>query len=98
VARGIALTDDDRLRRAIIERLMCDLEVDLDAVSVPFGKSSADFRAEREALAPYVAQGFVEIAGPRVRVPTASRAAVRLVAAVFDSYLAPSSAVHAVAV
>jgi len=98
VARGIALSDDDRLRRAIIERLMCDLEVDLDAVSAPFGKSAADFHAERDALAPYVAQGFVEIAGSRLIVPPAARAAVRLVAAAFDIYLAKSSAVHAVAV
>ena len=28
--RGVALTADDRLRRDVIERVMCDLEVDLD--------------------------------------------------------------------
>ena len=35
VARGIAMTDDDRLRQRVIERLMCDMEVDLDALSAP---------------------------------------------------------------
>jgi oxygen-independent coproporphyrinogen-3 oxidase len=98
VARGIALSDDDRLRRAVIERLMCDLKVDLDAVGAPFGKSAADFRAELAALVPYAEQGIVEIDGARLTVPPASRAAVRLVAAAFDSYLGKNNAVHAVAV
>jgi oxygen-independent coproporphyrinogen-3 oxidase len=98
VARGIALSDDDRLRRAIIERLMCDLAVDLNAVGAPFGKSAADYAPELAALTPYTEQGIVESAGGRLTVPPASRAAVRLVAAAFDSYLGKSNAVHAVAV
>ena len=98
VARGFALSDDDRLRRAIIERLMCDLKVNLDAVGAPFGKSTADFRPELAALAPYTELGIVQIEGSRLAVPPASRAAVRLVAAAFDSYLGKSNAVHAVAV
>ncbi len=98
VARGIALNDDDRLRRAIIERLMCDLAVDLDEIGAPFGKSAADFQAELAALAPYAQQHMVRIDGARLVVAPESRAAVRLVAAAFDSYLAKSSAVHAVAV
>jgi oxygen-independent coproporphyrinogen-3 oxidase len=98
VARGIVLADDDRLRRAIIERLMCDLAVDLDAVAKPFGKSAADFQPELAALASYVADGTVEISGAKITVPPASRAAVRLVAAVFDSYLSKGNAIHAAAV
>ncbi|MDE2184040.1 MAG: oxygen-independent coproporphyrinogen III oxidase [Alphaproteobacteria bacterium] len=98
VARGIALSDDDRLRRAIIERLMCDLGVDLDRVAQPYGKSAADFAAELAALKPLIAQGFATFAGGRLVVPAEARAAVRLVAAAFDTYLAKSTAVHAVAV
>ncbi|MDE2133647.1 MAG: oxygen-independent coproporphyrinogen III oxidase [Alphaproteobacteria bacterium] len=98
VVRGIALNDDDRLRRAVIERLMCDLAVDLDAIGAPFGKSAADFRAELAALVPFAQQHMVRIDGARLVVAPESRAAVRLVAAAFDSYLAKSSAVHAVAV
>jgi len=98
VARGIELTDDDRLRRAIIERLMCDLAVDLDKVGAPFGKSRADFKPELAALAPYTEQGLVEVAGGRISVPPSARAAVRLIAAAFDAYLGKSQAVHAVAV
>jgi oxygen-independent coproporphyrinogen III oxidase len=95
-ARGKELSDDDRLRRAIIERLMCDMDVDLDAVAAPFGKSAADFRAECAALLPLIAAGFVAMSGPKISV--SNRAAMRLVAASFDAYLANANAVHAVAV
>ena len=33
IVRGVALTADDRLRRELIERLMCDLEVDVVALA-----------------------------------------------------------------
>ena len=98
VARGIVLTDDARLRRAIIERLMCDLEADLDRLGAPFGKSFADFRPEIETLKPLIAEGYVAVDRSRLVVPPSARAAVRLVAAAFDVYLAKSKAVHAVAV
>jgi oxygen-independent coproporphyrinogen-3 oxidase len=98
VARGIALSDDDRLRRAIIERLMCDLEVDLDRVGAPFGKSAVDFAPEAWALRHLMAEGFVDFVGSRLIVPPEARAAVRLVASAFDTYLAGGKAVHAVAV
>jgi oxygen-independent coproporphyrinogen III oxidase len=98
IARGIALSGDDRLRRAIIERLMCDLEVDLDAAARPYGKSMADFRLELDSLKPLMTEGFAVLDGARLIVPPAARAAVRLVAAAFDVYLAKSTAVHAVAV
>lgn len=94
VARGIALSEDDTLRRAIIEKLMCFLAVDLAA----FGKRPEDFPREMDALAPLLAEGYVVREGAVLRVPASARAAVRLVASVFDTYLAKSTAVHAVAV
>ncbi len=98
IARGVALSDEDRLRRAVIERLMCDLTVDIDAVAKPFGKSAADFKDELDRLAELAGQGYVEIDGPRIKVPSAARFGVRLVAAVFDSYLNKGEAIHSTAV
>jgi oxygen-independent coproporphyrinogen-3 oxidase len=43
--RGIALSHDDRLRRDVIERIMCDLEVDLDAVAAEHRADSAPLKA-----------------------------------------------------
>ena len=39
--RGVAVTPDDRLRRDVIERVMCDLEVDVEAVAAEHGADPA---------------------------------------------------------
>ena len=39
--RGVALTGDDRLRRDVIERVMCDLEVDVDTIASEHGADPA---------------------------------------------------------
>jgi oxygen-independent coproporphyrinogen-3 oxidase len=96
-ARGIALAPEDRLRRAVIERLMCDLAVDLDAVAGTPG-AAARFAAELEALRGMAAEGLVEIAGPRVTVTEAGRPLVRTVCAAFDAYLGRGAARHSRAV
>jgi oxygen-independent coproporphyrinogen-3 oxidase len=89
--RGIEISDEDRLRRSIIERLMCDLAVDLDG-------ATGRFASELEALAPLAADGLVEITGSVIRVPPAGRALVRAVCAAFDRYLEPGAARHSRAV
>lgn len=91
--KGIALSDDDRLRAAIIERLMCDLALDLDA----FGGASR-FTGEMEALVPLAAQGLLTIDGARVAVTEAGRPFVRIAASVFDTYLKAGTKRHSLAV
>ena len=46
VAKGIAFSGEDGLRAAIIERLMCDMEVDLAAVAAQFPALAPDFSSE----------------------------------------------------
>jgi oxygen-independent coproporphyrinogen-3 oxidase len=87
VARGVALSEEDRVRRSVIERLMCDLHADLGAIAVHCGISPNHFAAELESLAPLVREGIVDISGTTIRVNPAARGAVRLVAAAFDQYL-----------
>ena len=91
VARGVALTEEDRVRRGIIERLMCDLEVNLDR---PL-QLMPDALAALEDLAD---QGIVQLEDRRIVIPQAWRAAARLVASSFDAYLAPQKAQHSIAV
>ena len=91
VARGVAIDAEDRVRGRIIERLMCDLAVDLSAFPGDF----AEERARLEALA---ADGVVVLDGDLVRVPAAARPLLRGVAAVFDRHLQPDATRHAVAV
>ncbi|MBZ0148513.1 MAG: coproporphyrinogen III oxidase, partial [Pseudorhodoplanes sp.] len=77
----------------IIERLMCDLCVDLDAVA-----GDADFSAELSALQPLADDGVAHIDGRRVTITEQGRPFVRLVAAAFDTYLSREQARHSIAV
>jgi oxygen-independent coproporphyrinogen-3 oxidase len=91
--KGRPLTDDDRVRGRIIERLMCDLAVDLSREA-----DAADFASEIESLAGLVEAGMVTIDGPRIAVTAQGRPFVRLVAAAFDAYLPQNRSRHSIAV
>ena len=91
--KGLALSDDDRQRAAIIERLMCDLEVDLAA----FG-GGARFAVELAMLEPLVNEGLLTIENGRIAIAERGRPYARIVAAAFDAYLAAGQKRHSLAV
>ena len=97
VVRGIELTAEDRLRRAVIERLMCGYEVDLTALAAAAG-SDETFAAERAALATMAADGLVEWKDGRLSITERGRPWMRTAAAVFDRYLETGEARHSRAV
>lgn len=97
VIRGIELTADDRLRRAVIERLMCALKVDLAATAASFGMAER-FEPELDALVSMEAVGLVEVKGSRIRVTEKGRPLMRTVAAVFDRYLETGGTRHSHAI
>ena len=86
IARGLVLDDDDRLRAAVIERLMCDLQVDLGKVCKVFGRDSGVFAEEVAGLTALAADGLVEMDDEIIRVTERGRPFVRVVCAGFDSY------------
>src|SRR5690606_4920320 len=90
-ARGIRVSAEDRLRRSIIERLMCDFAVDLNG-------AAPDLAAELEALEPFCTDGLLTIDGGLIRVEPAGRPLVRTICAVFDAYLGRGLARHSRAV
>ncbi len=85
-ARGLALTPDDRLRGNIIERLMCDLQVDIADIAASHDASADRFAAEISQIDELASDGIVERTGTRLKVPDHARALVRAVCAVFDAY------------
>lgn len=97
VVRGFALGPDDRVRAAAIERLMCDNEVDLDAVCAPFG-ADPGLLADEARLAPLLADGLIEREGNRITIRPDARILVRTVAAAFDAHLGNTPSLHARAV
>ena len=85
--RGIGLAADDRLRRDVIERLMCALEVDLVGVAEAHGADPAGLIGDAAGLARFVADGLAQFDGRRVVVTQKGRPFLRSVAALFDAYL-----------
>jgi len=98
VARGIAIDDEDRLRRDVVERLMCDSAIDLDAVCRAHGIATGHFDDELGALRPFERDGLVAISGHRIDLTDVGRPFVRNVCAVFDSYLETGAGRHSRAV
>jgi oxygen-independent coproporphyrinogen-3 oxidase len=87
VDKGIALNDDDRLRRDVIERLMCDMAVDLSMEAARYGKTADNFRNEVEMMESMIADGVATIDGDRISITEPGRPLMRAVCALFDSYL-----------
>jgi oxygen-independent coproporphyrinogen III oxidase len=84
--RGRAVTAEDRLRGRIIERLMCDLKVDLADVCRAHDTSAERFAPELSALDELAQDGLVLRNGSKISIPNEARAFVRSVCAVFDQY------------
>lgn len=97
VHRGIAIDDEDRLRRAIIERLMCDLAVNVDAIAKRYSVHPAIFLPAFELLEPYEAEGMIRIDGWRITIDPEARIAIRSIACVFDAWLERGTARHSAA-
>ena len=93
IARGYSLEGDDRLRRDIINALMCRMSVDLGA----FGDVS-EFAGEKNALADMSLDGLVALQGDVVRVTERGRPLVRNVAAVFDRHMDDAGTRHSQAI
>jgi len=98
IARGFELADDDRLRAEVIERIMCDLKVDLDDICNRHDVSKATFVPEMEKLGAMAEDGLVSLSGNTVEVTETGRPFVRLIAAAFDAYLSSGKARHSRAV
>ena len=84
--KSASLSHDDKLRAAVIEQIMCYLDVDLTPICKAFGVPENYFVEELERLAPYQGQGFLEVRGNTVRIFPEAKPLARLFASVFDVY------------
>lgn len=89
-ARGYVLTNEDKIRRETIMRLMCDLSLDYGAMSRGLRIDFAGhFAKELAALEPFEADGLVRRTGGGVEVTNPGRLFIRNIAMCFDNTLAP---------
>ena len=96
--RGIAVSVADKARRAIIERLMCDLRVDIAATAALHGVDISDLRADYPRLAEMETDGLLVREGDIVKITEAGRPFVRSACAAFDRYLVEGEQRHSRAV
>jgi len=88
VFRGIELSRDDELRRAVITQLICNFTLDMAQVSRDWGIRFADyFASELIRLGQMVADGLISITGDTIDVLPAGRLLIRNICMVFDRYL-----------
>ena len=86
--RGLALSRDDLVRRAVIMALMCQGRVEFESISLAHLVRFADyFAGEIAALQPMVEAGFVEIDADGIQVTASGWFFVRGVAMTFDRHL-----------
>jgi oxygen-independent coproporphyrinogen-3 oxidase len=97
--KGIAISAGDRLRACVIERLLCDMSVDLDAVMNDVGSElRGGFADELKSLIPFERDGLVDIEGHRIKVTEKGRPFLRVLASAFDVYLQEKPGRHSMAV
>jgi len=89
VERGIRLSGDDRIRRAVIQDLMCQERVDCATIGRRFRIDfKRYFRAELERLQELQADGLTYVRDGSIGITDAGRLLMRNVAMVFDAYAA----------
>jgi oxygen-independent coproporphyrinogen-3 oxidase len=89
VARGIRLSMDDGLRRALIQKLMCQFEVSIPAIEQAFPiVFTKYFEQELEQLKELERDGLVTVTSEWITVSMKGRLLIRNVCMLFDRYLA----------
>ncbi|TQV85639.1 oxygen-independent coproporphyrinogen III oxidase [Exilibacterium tricleocarpae] len=88
LARGLALSADDRLRQAVIRELTCQFALDIRALEQRFAIRFDDyFAAELEALQPLAKDKLVTLTPEQIQVTAEGRLLIRRICMVFDAYL-----------
>jgi oxygen-independent coproporphyrinogen-3 oxidase len=88
VARGLALTRDDLVRRAVIMALMCQGRLEFESIALAhLIDVPSYFRGELESLQPLADQGLVLLEPGAVQVTAAGWFLIRAIAMVFDKHL-----------
>jgi oxygen-independent coproporphyrinogen-3 oxidase len=96
IVKGLLMTVDDRIRRGVIQDIMCRGELDYGAVSERSGIAfERYFASEIANLRPLERDGLIEPTPTGFRVCERGRLLLRAIAMSFDAYLAASRPLQA---
>ncbi|MDH5601885.1 MAG: oxygen-independent coproporphyrinogen III oxidase, partial [Gammaproteobacteria bacterium] len=91
VFRGIALTDDDILRREVITQLICHFELKFKDIEKEFSINFSDYFAdELKQIKEMEADSLLVLANDEIRVLPEGKLLIRNICMVFDIYLKKS--------
>ena len=86
--RGLAMSDDDCLRRDVIKSLICHFALDFAVIERRHGIVFTDYFApDLLLLAPLVQDGLLEISAKNINVTARGRLLIRNICMCFDIYL-----------
>jgi oxygen-independent coproporphyrinogen-3 oxidase len=92
IAKGVVLSKDDLLRAEVIRELMCNLQLNKQAIEQKFAIDFDEyFKQELISLDPFINDGLVLIDAHNIKVKSKARLLVRLICMCFDAYLQKQS-------
>ncbi|WP_297810217.1 oxygen-independent coproporphyrinogen III oxidase [uncultured Helicobacter sp.] len=87
-AKGIQLSFDDRLRKAVIMQLMSNFKLDFNAINTQFNIDFKEyFKSALEELKPLQEEGLVALKESGIQVSQTGALLIRNIAMSFDAYL-----------
>ncbi len=88
IIRGLSLTEDDILRRTIIQQLSCHFALDFKVIEQQYGiEFSNYFIKELEELKPMQGDNLLTLPDSSIQVSPAGRMLIRNICMVFDEHL-----------
>ena len=88
IMRGMELNDDDLVRRAIIQDVMCHFELDKESINTAYQiKFDPYFDTELGELREYEREGLLKLTPEKISVTPKGRMLIRNICMVFDNYL-----------
>jgi len=91
--RGMRMSDEDKLRRSVINRILCHTIVVKSEIERDFGINFDEhFAEELVQLRDLERDGLVSLNGERIEVAPLGRIFIRNIAMAFDAYLSKSDA------
>ncbi len=86
--RGLRLNQDDLIRRAAINQLICHFSFDASTFGQTWGINAREYFAkEFQALKQHEQDGLLQLNGDQIQVTPAGRLLIRSICMVFDAYL-----------
>lgn len=88
IKRGVILTNEDDLRRAVIKQLICHFELDYETFNQAFGINfTQHFAEELASLSNYIEDGLVQLSDNGILVTPKGGLLIRNICMAFDEYL-----------